>query len=929
MKTLKTLSFLLLVATGLMAQPNPDDLFISGYVTDMNGNAQANHWVCVMVDPTQSNFLLDTTCVLTNANGYYAITIPDGSVTGPNIPFTVLTFDSCANDFQTEIVNNGQGSVDLAEVDFVICSASPPCSASITTTVDSSLLGIFYTFQGSGTGTAPFTYNWWVNGSNGTGQTFTYQAQPNEIIGLCLTITDNNGCTATSCDTLYPNSGNCDVQITSTTNPSGFTTLTANASGTPGFTYLWNDAQGTTSQTLSTNSEGWYCVTVTDGLGCISTDCDSVFSVNPCNLQVDITTTVDSTGGGLVYTLDAGSGFSSYLWSTGETTQVVTVQNVSPNGEVICVTVADNNGCTATACDTLLPISAGGCQAGFTYPGSPGALQVGNTVQLFFDGVASSASTYNWNLSVGGFQFTATGMNPVFQVPPTLVPVNGIAVDICVTVTDQLTNCTDTYCDSLWAVPANSSGCQAYFSWAESNILGAPFPAIEFTDQSQGAAYWYWDFGDNSTSTDQNPIHAYSGTGMYIVCLTIISADQSCQDTYCDTVVVGGNNGGCDASFSNSGPTPIGYTFSANVQNPNLYYYWEIDNVYVGDGYEAYAPGFTNGVHTICLTVIDSLNNCSDTECLTITVGSPNCYGYIGGQIYAGSNNQPLFSGVVYLITFDQNTNQLTAVDSIVLDTSNSFFFGPLACGDYMVKAAAYSGSPYYANHIPTYYGNSPFWGFAQTISITQANQFVTADVTLIAANNPGGPGFIGGDVTQGANKTDPGDPLSGMQVMLFDLSGNAIAYTYTDGNGEFGFADLAWGTYQVYVEALGVQTIPAVVTIGPNNPSVEDVHILASESLISTGIEEFDFDAAISEVYPNPVQGNAAVAFNLDQAVNVDISVVDLTGRTISTRSVSVSNGENTIRIDTEDLLNGYYFLQIQDVDRSFSITRKFMRID
>lgn len=697
MKDLKTLCLLLITTASVFAQVDPNNLFISGYVNDSNGLAQAGVEVCVYASP---NIIItppfDSLCTTTNSNGYYFLEIEGGSVSGPNLEFTVSVYDPCSLFPLTQTVINGQGTVDMVTADFVICANGPPCD-----------------------------------------------------------------------------------------------------------------------------------------------------------------------------------------------------------------------------------------QAGFSYPGGPnGVLLVGDTVQLFFDGVASNQSTFLWTLSAGGFQFTATGENPIFVLPPTLVPINGIAVEICVTVTDAANNCSDTYCETVLAVPDNSLSCSAAYSWAPSNILGSPLPAIQFTDNSTNASFWFWDFGDNTTSTGQNPIHAYSGNGTYLVCLTIVSPDQSCQQTFCDSILVGSNNGNCFAGFTSSGPNPTGYSFSATVQDPNLYYYWEIDNSYAGDGYEASAPGLTNGVHTICLTIIDSLLGCSDTQCQTITVGSPNCYGYISGQVYAGSNNQPLFNGVVYLITFDPNTNQLTAVDSIVLDTSNSYFFGALACGDYLIKAAAYPASQYYNGHIPTYYGNSPFWAFAQTVTLAQINTQVTADVTLIAANNPGGPGFIGGDVTQGANK-DEGDPLSGMQVMIFDLSGSAIAYTYTDENGEFGFSDLAWGTYQVYVEALGVQTIPAVVTIGPNNPSVENLHILASETLITTGIEEFDFEGAISEVYPNPVINDASIRFSLDAEVQINVSIVDLTGRTISTEAKNVAGGKNSISLSAENLKDGYYFLHIQDVNGNFSVTRRFMRID
>ena len=839
MKFFKTLFLLLLTTGAVLAQTLPDDLFINGYVTDPNGNAQEGVLVCVDGANTPT-FPIDSLCTTTNANGWYSLTIPNGSVVGPNIDFVLSMDDPCPNTpgYQIATVSNQQGTADFVNLDWTSCgSINSVCDVSFTSTNDS--INGTWTFVASPTGTAPFTYDWWVDGSSYSTQTVSHQFNGGTV-GVFVSVTDASGCTSLAADTLYLD-GNlpCDVQVGYQLDPIlGGSFLTAYPTGTAPYTYVWSTGETTASIFPNEPLSGTYCVTVVDANGCQSDACYTF--ANP-GCAVDITSTVDSTAIGVVYTFTASSGFDSYSWSTGETTQSITVSNVNPNGDVICVYATIAN-CTATACDTLLGNNSGGCEAGLAFNGGPnGVLYVTDTVDVFYDGTMSSGNTYLWTVEMGGFLWSSSEMNPSIGIPPTLIPIAGVDVYICVTVNDGL----------------------------------------------------------------------------------------GCEDTYCEwvTVASGTSSGNCDASFSNSGPTPIGYTFSASVQNPNLYYYWEIDNSYVGDGYEAYAPGFSNGTHTVCLTIVDSLVGCSDTQCQTITVGNPNCLGSISGVVNAGSQNQPLDEGVAYLIQLDVNTNQLTLVDSVVLDSSNYFFFSGLDCGDYLVKAAATSGSQYYSNHIPTYYGNSPFWGFAQNVNVN--NNVVTVDVTLIASNNPGGPGFIGGDVTEGANKTDPGDAVSGMQVMIFNLAGDAIAHTYTDGNGEFGFSNLAYGTYQVYVEALGVQTIPAVVTISADMPSEEGVHIFASESLISTGIEEFDFEGAISEVYPNPVANQASIKLNIDASMLINMTVLDLTGRTMATQVVSVAGGENTINVSTDELKNGYYFLNVQDADANFSITRKFMRID
>lgn len=44
--------------------------------------------------------------------------------------------------------------------------------------------------------------------------------------------------------------------------------------------------------------------------------------------------------------------------------------------------------------------------------------------------------------------------------------------------------------------------------------------SVQFIDLSKNATSWSWDFGDGSTSTQQNPEHNYTAAGKYNVTLT-------------------------------------------------------------------------------------------------------------------------------------------------------------------------------------------------------------------------------------------------------------------------------------------------------------------------------------------------------------------------------------------------------------------------
>ena len=103
-------------------------------------------------------------------------------------------------------------------------------------------------------------------------------------------------------------------------------------------------------------------------------------------------------------------------------------------------------------------------------------------------------------------------------------------------------------CDSIPGGGGNQTGCYAlfYIDYDSTDPL-----TLQFTDISQDATSWSWDFGDGNTSTDQNPSHTYATGGVYDVTLTI--SNDSCSNTFVEHICVGNWTGGggtdCDAFF--------------------------------------------------------------------------------------------------------------------------------------------------------------------------------------------------------------------------------------------------------------------------------------------------------------------------------------------------------------------------------------------
>lgn len=60
---------------------------------------------------------------------------------------------------------------------------------------------------------------------------------------------------------------------------------------------------------------------------------------------------------------------------------------------------------------------------------------------------------------------------------------------------------------------------------------------VHFTNQSQGATSYLWEFGDGATSTDVHPVHRYTVSGQYLACLNAFNSG-GCPAKVCELIYV-------------------------------------------------------------------------------------------------------------------------------------------------------------------------------------------------------------------------------------------------------------------------------------------------------------------------------------------------------------------------------------------------------
>lgn len=270
--------------------------------------------------------------------------------------------------------------------------------------------------------------------------------------------------------------------------------------------------------------------------------------------------------------LDAGNAGFTYLWSTGETTQTISVAIAG----TYTVKVTSPAGCedfdTVVVNTTAVPVVNLGTDISVC-PGTPVVLDAGNPGFTYLWSTGATTQTLNV-VQAGTYIVTVT--NGTCSTKDTIVvsfkalPVVNLGADLNICTSDTVTldagNTGSTY---LWSTGAttktirvskagtysvevtNAGGCKSTDAVVVTN---KPEPISAFTSQGinslnvqfnatvQAGVTYDWNFGDptspSNTSSIDNPIHEFTEAGTFFVTLKITNVANGCVSVNVDTIQV-------------------------------------------------------------------------------------------------------------------------------------------------------------------------------------------------------------------------------------------------------------------------------------------------------------------------------------------------------------------------------------------------------
>lgn len=295
---------------------------------------------------------------------------------------------------------------------------------------------------------------------------------------------------------------------------------------------------------------------------------------------------------------------TSWLWNFGDgnssNEQNPSYEYTITGSFTVSLTTSNTSGTDSEIKTSYISISNALPEADFSADQT--VIEEGNTVN-FTDLSTNYPNTWIWDFGDGG---SSSGQNPsyTFVTPGTYT--------VSLTASNNAGSNTEIKTDYIVVNVLNNIPVTDFT--ADPTTINVD-NEISFTDLSSNApTSWLWNFGDGETSTDQNPVHSYTVSGVYSISLTSANNYGSSSETKTDYITITAIP---EADFSADQTTIMAgesVQFTDLSTNSPTSWLWDF-----GDGTsQGQNPIFTfntPGVYTVTLTVTNSFG--SDIESKT------------------------------------------------------------------------------------------------------------------------------------------------------------------------------------------------------------------------------------------------------------------------------------------------------------------------
>jgi len=458
-------------------------------------------------------------------------------------------------------------------------------------------------------------------------------------------------------------------------------------------------------------------------------------------------------------------------------------------------------------------------------------------------------------------------------------------------------------------------GCQAYFDYyieadeyendsinnedsVKLNIKSDGF-TIHFTDYSYGnPTSWSWNFGDGTTSTEQNPVHVYTQEGVYAVTFSISSND--CESTMTDSIYIYNYTPNCKALFAygyegiNNSDSTGGDSIKSGDNDLMTLYFLDLSFGNIKDWNWDFGDGATSTEQNPKHTYSEA-----GKYLVTLSISGDDCNNSISMSVYAGDE----FDGdsiwepekcmaYFYPVFDDYNSVQFVDMSYGGID-SWSWSFGDGATSIEQNPSHVYNEEGEYNVTLTVQSGDTCSSTFEMLVYI---KDYEYCDSTFTALFIP---------------------EIDGKKVTFHNNSTGDIENVHWDfGDGK---TSKKMNPIHVYNELKKY-----IVTLGISNSKEVNTYTMEIDLVNNTfkgyfngnGPTAVNENNAISNVtvYPNPVINNANISLSSTVNTNVKILIMSIDGKVISNAVYNINKGNNTININTENLQRGIYLLQINN---------------